>query len=621
MVACVPKDAIVKARLGPGVRLRDDVFGGICYVPKRDDFFAADKKVFEFLQTLSSEWRGVAKSELEAVTELAKLGICETNSPAVSSLSYSGPSFLGSFVELPTVSLPLVVNCFSTAHCPLSCVYCHADDLMKQFRETESDDDLDNVAATASMLPAMVAVITGGDPLTRPQRAITLIERLSIDKALVLDTSGVGDIDALIPTLQRHNVHVRVSLDAVSRQNNKLRPINREYVTSGSSSEGAIRTIDRCLAEGVPITVQTVITSLNDTFDDWCDLRDWLVSRGVRNWVLHVVVKGGSARRIEEASRNKRSGGISPGPQVYQKLWRLVDETMKSELPIDIRCTDTDTTPNSVLLVGSKGDLYTEGYAHKGKVSLYRVGDARPDLIQALWPHLDRFGHARRYLNWNPWFFEGKSLESICKAIRIPEKSKLAEEANPVETESKYPVKDARKLATLLGRLGFKAEAQSKFQRDEYFDTPEMLSKRLDYVVRLRKEDGMLAVALKGPRHWIGKTYSRIELEFPAGSENQVRQALGRSGFDVTWYFEKRRTTYRRKDDHLLVAVDEIPELGFFIEIEGSLSKIREIEAELQNVLGPQEKRNYAELFKAHKLEGGAQPGSIAGAAFAIALK
>ncbi len=608
----------MKVRLSPGIRLREDVFGGICYVPQRDDFFAADKKIFSYVNTLSREWKTVTAPDKDAVTALALLGICQTTNPKIREGSYCGPSFLGKFPELPTVSMPLVVNCFCTAHCPLSCIYCHADDLMKQFRESETDEDLDNVAATANMLQAMVAVITGGDPLTRPERAKRLIERLAEEKALVLDTSGVGDITTLVPTLKKHNVHVRVSLDTISKQNQKLRPINRNYVSNReTSSIGAIRTIDICLAEGIPLTVQTVVTALNENPDEWRDLRDWLVLRGVRNWVLHVVVKGGSARRIEEASKNKRSGGISPSLQVYSKLWRLVDETMKDpRCRIDIRCTDTDTTPNSVLLVGSTGDLYTEGYAHKGKVCLYRVGDARPDLIQALWPHLDRFGHARRYLNWNPWFFEGRSLETICYDIPVPDVSELGAHANPVETEAKYPVVDLPKLKRMLKEHGFKVTGKVKFQRDEYFDTPEEFSKRLDYVIRLRQEDGALAVALKGPRHWVGKTYSRIELEVPAGSDNEVRAALGQSGFGVTWYFEKRRATYRKPGGKLVVAIDEIPELGFFIELEGPLGAVRDMELALKDVLGPQESRNYADVFRSYKIESGVRRESVRGASF-----
>ena len=340
-----------------------------------------------------------------------------------------------------------------------------------------------------------------------------------------------------------------------------------------------------------------------------------MLDRQVRNWVLHVVVKGGSARRIEEKARHKSRGRISPSEEVYNKLWGLVESTMEAGLPIDIRCTDTDTTPNSVLLVGSKGDVYTEGYAHKGKVCLYKVGDARPDLIQALWPHLDRFGHARRYLNWNPWFFDGKSLEAICVEIPLA-KSVEWSSANPIETEVKYPVRKSDELALLLYELRYRPTGDPKLQRDEYFDTAERFSSRLDYVIRLRRENKSLAVALKGPRHWIGKAYSRIELEFPAGEEQQVRAALNQSGFEVTWYFEKRRTTFEHVNSGVSIALDDIPELGTFIEIEGALPKVREVERKLKGCLGPQEKRNYAELFRAYKMNQGQKPNDIKGASF-----
>jgi predicted adenylyl cyclase CyaB len=486
-----------------------------------------------------------------------------------------------------------------------------------QFRAQETDDDLDSVATTAQALPAMVAVITGGDPLTRPERARRLIEKLGPDKALVLDTSGVGDIEPLIAVLKQYCVHVRVSLDAISDLNKKLRPTNREYVTTREpSSVGAQRTIERCVREGIPVSVQTVVTSLNDKLDEWFDLRDWLISRKVRNWVLHVVVKGGSARRIEERSEGKRSGGISPNRQVYARLWRLVEDTIKLKLPIDVRCTDTDTTPNSVLLVGSKGDLYTEGYAHKGKVLLYRVGDARPDLMQALWPHVDRFGHARRYLNWNPWFFPGKSLNQICYDIQVPDLKVEESARNPVETEAKFVVADEKGLRIALKREGFVPDGKAKLQRDEYFDTTELFAKRMDYVVRLRSEDRALAVALKGPRHYIGSTSSRIELEFPAGEEGKVRAALRGKGFGITWFFEKRRTTFTKKGMNISVALDEVPDIGHFVELEGPISAVEQLQKRLENCLGPQQKENYADLYRAHMLERGVPNEKIAGASF-----
>lgn len=180
----------MKARLHPRVRLRKDDFGGICYVPHRDDMFAVDHRVYALLTSIGSDWEDIGGEFHDAYRSLAGLGICDTR-PATREIAYSGPSFLGSFEEIPTINEPLVVNCFSTAFCPLRCLYCHADDLMIEARSGETNDrnEIDNVIATASMFPAMVAVITGGDPLSRPSRAIRLITKLADQNLLVLDTS------------------------------------------------------------------------------------------------------------------------------------------------------------------------------------------------------------------------------------------------------------------------------------------------------------------------------------------------------------------------------------------------------------------------------------------------
>ncbi|MDO8347523.1 MAG: hypothetical protein Q7S85_06465 [Rugosibacter sp.] len=84
----------------------------------------------------------------------------------------------------------------------------------------------------------------------------------------------------------------------------------------------------------------------------------------------------------------------------------------------------------------------------------------------------------------------------------------------------------------------------------------------------------------------------------------------------MTWFFEKRRTTFQGIGGRLIVPLDEIPELGFFVEIEGPLNLIRELEAELGGAVGPQERRNYAEVFRAYKINGGARRDSVEGAAF-----
>lgn len=376
--------------------------------------------------------------------------------------------------------------------------------------------------------------------------------------------------------------------------------------------------IKKCLAANLALTVQTVVSSRNENDREWIELRELLLQLGVKHWVMHAAVRGGKARRAEEAARlQRRPRTLLPSSEVYSRLWRFVSSTIDRGLPIDIRCTDTDNSPNSVLLIASNGDLYTEGYAHKGKVKLFDAMGGRPDLVQRLMGrHLDRFGHTRRYLNWNPWFFDGKSIEDTC--VQLPGISEAEEDGSKlVETEAKFPVTSPLGIVRALSSLGFRGGRQ-QVQRDEYFDTPTGLVRQTDTVVRVRIENGRTLLALKGARYWTADgANSRIELELSGLDVRRLRRELAGRGLLRTWFLEKRRREFRSKDwPQLLVALDEIPELGVFAEIEGPLASVRELRERLAGHLGGVETRNYRELVVDHKRARGLNDAEIGGAEF-----
>lgn len=618
----------MKVRRSKNVIIREDPgFGGICYIPHRDDFFAANRDVFYALKLLKESFTYVPKEWEHSYRALAKLGICETQSPVVREKPYSGPSFLGTFPEIPTIDLPLVVNCFSTSHCPLACQYCHADDLMQNYRVNETsqnwnENDLKNMLFVVSQVPAIVAVITGGDPLTSPERAIQLIQGISSQKAIVLDTSGVGPIERMLPVLVEHEVHVRVSLDSLGTENDSWRPFNSKYKAYSdiqSSRAGALRTIEKCLEAGLSVTVQTVIHAKNDKFKQLLDLRDGLKKLGVKNWVLHIAIKGGLARKreMEMIRQGKVRGSILPSNNVRPMLWQLIEETINSRFNIDIRCTDTDSTPNSVLLINNEGNLYTEGYAHHGKVKLYEAKENRPDRVRALWSHIDKFGHARRYLNWNPWYYKDKeSLEDICYAVPIPVSKSQKNMGGLVETEAKYRINKIKLIRTILNQEGFILKTK-EFQRDEYYDTETRTLTTLDYVLRIRKTGGELLFAFKGPRAYSKEgDYSRVELEFSAKNEKKLHQELEKRNLKNTWYFEKKRTTYLKKGSSLKVEIDQIPEIGYFLEVEGPISEGKKIQNKVKPALDSKESRNYRDIFIEFKISQGYKADEIKGASF-----
>lgn len=386
------RPALVAAR-STDVSVRREPFGAVAYVGQRDDFFALDAPHADLLHRTARCPVAVHGPDIGRARALAAAGLCATD-PPTPPLPQQGRSVIGDFADLPRLDRPLLVNCFSTAHCPLRCVYCHADDLMIPYRQSERWSDVAAVTRTATLIPALVAVVTGGDPIVAPARAAFLVRRLSVHKRVVLDTSGVGDIGPLLPVLRRARAHVRVSVDSAAREvHDRARPPNLRYLARGTSAFDAAHATLRRLAEaGVPHSVQTVVGRHNEGMDGLRRLRDDLLARGVRYWVLHAAVAAGKAERRR---------AVLPGGDVLDRLRALVAECADAGLPLDIRVTGTQSAPAAVLLVDSRGQLCLQRPDGPGKEVIWAATE-EPDpavMRQRLAARVDWAGHASRYLN------------------------------------------------------------------------------------------------------------------------------------------------------------------------------------------------------------------------------
>ena len=392
------------------VVFRQEAFGASVYVRERDDIFVIDKHISIFLSGLSNKW---IKTDLnvEGITALAKLGIIYAKLPdgsMIKQTSYSGVHLLGDFKSLPIVKEPLLVNCFATSWCPLKCVYCHADDLMtQQIRKDEDGQQIEKVAEIARQMGALTYVVTGGDPLTMPKRSIRLLEKLPAESGTVIDTSGVGKIEDITDILSVRPSHLRISIDSMDpRINRKTRPGNKRsfpgFFEGGKQSLNfADEMIDVALKYAIGLSVQTVVTSLNDSFEHMIGFRDWLSSRGVKNWILHTVVDAGSAHRVLNSKSKKSSLSkprtLFPGPDTQKMLQKLVDHSVEKDIDMDIRITNASSSPNSVFLVGSAGNLFVQGFGSScGKKQVVDL-EKKPKL--ELWSMYSDAGHVSRYTN------------------------------------------------------------------------------------------------------------------------------------------------------------------------------------------------------------------------------
>jgi len=140
-----------------------------------------------------------------------------------------------------------------------------------------------------------------------------------------------------------------------------------------------------------------------------------------------------------------------------------------------------------------------------------------------------------------------------------------------IEIEAKMPLRDPEALRARLAAAGAQA-CPPLLENNTFFDTQEGGLKIADHGLRLRvereAEGGRERVTLthKGPRAH-GKLKSRSETEVEVADARDAAGLLSALGYQAVFCFEKRRLGWHLDGCH--VAVDELPYLGFYVEIEG----------------------------------------------------
>ena len=140
-----------------------------------------------------------------------------------------------------------------------------------------------------------------------------------------------------------------------------------------------------------------------------------------------------------------------------------------------------------------------------------------------------------------------------------------------IEIEAKIKVADlgefGKRLEQLEGRL------QSRvIQRDFYYDRAVEPLQAAGCGLRLRQETDHSkreknVLCFKGPVNHDGSLKEREEIEFEVEDRGKVQKFLHALGYDLFLTFEKQRTVWLL--DECLVCLDQVVELGDYIEIEG----------------------------------------------------
>ncbi len=163
---------------------------------------------------------------------------------------------------------------------------------------------------------------------------------------------------------------------------------------------------------------------------------------------------------------------------------------------------------------------------------------------------------------------------------------------DPMEREAKIRLKDPVKLRSTLESASAEFDGRV-LERNWLFDHAERSLARKDKLLRLREAEKVY-LTFKGPRQQSElKVREELQLEFPDTAS--ARALLDAVGFNQWFYYEKIRETWRL--GRCEIVLDELPQLGLFVEIEGPNDE--EIEAVRKRLKLPREYINvsYVELL------------------------
>ena len=139
-----------------------------------------------------------------------------------------------------------------------------------------------------------------------------------------------------------------------------------------------------------------------------------------------------------------------------------------------------------------------------------------------------------------------------------------------IETEAKFRLADPQAMRERLLAAGGEPLGKT-LEHNTFFDTPQGDLRRADCGVRLRTAETAgggrwASMTYKGPRRK-GSLKVRTEHEISIDSPDAARAILAGLGYEPTISFEKRRESFALGPAR--VEIDELPELGWFMEIEG----------------------------------------------------
>ncbi len=166
-----------------------------------------------------------------------------------------------------------------------------------------------------------------------------------------------------------------------------------------------------------------------------------------------------------------------------------------------------------------------------------------------------------------------------------------------IEIEAKLKVDSLEKIRRKLNELNAEF-LQEQLQTDYHFDDANITLQKTDRCLRLRRQlvgkSEMFFLTYKGAKEK-SSFKKRQEIEIEITDSSAIQKLLLALGYEKVLVFEKKRQLWQM--ENCKVALDELPLLGDFVEIEGpDEKKIEDMQKNLGLSEIPHIKESYAGL-------------------------
>jgi MoaA/NifB/PqqE/SkfB family radical SAM enzyme len=251
-----------------------------------------------------------------------------------------------------------------TRACALACRHCRAEAQKTRAADELSFDEACSVLrALSAAKPTPVVVLTGGDPLERPD----LFEIITYAKGLGLHVDVAPSVTpkltlAVVQQLAEHRVGaISLSLDgADAASHDRLRGIDGTF-------ERTLEVAGAIVAAKIPLQINTLVTA--DTLSELARIRERVAAIGAKRWSLFFLVTTGRGSHLRQITSAQAEQLLEWVVEIAPRSPFVISTTEAPQLRRHLLRYGRSKVPgagirdgNGVLFISSRGELMPSGF-------------------------------------------------------------------------------------------------------------------------------------------------------------------------------------------------------------------------------------------------------------------